>query len=178
MNEQSAEERPTSPPTPSTEAPSSGPEDYVVDLEKELTLLWRRSRSIARQVAQHVHPDMDASAYGLLVIVSRERTIRLTDLAAHLGVGKPSLSRQVGFLESIGMLEKLPDPNDGRAQIITLTTKGIRRVASVQHARTQVFRERVRDWPASEVADLARLLGKLNDSYSPESYEPEQFSPE
>ena len=153
---------------------TSAREDSIIDLEKELTLLWRRARAVARQVAENVHPDMDSSAYGLLVIVHRERTIRLTDLAAHLGVGKPSLSRQVAFLESIGLLERQPDPQDGRAQIITLTPRGLEQVSSVQQARTQAFRDRVRDWPEPEVSELARLLGKLNASYSSGSYTAER----
>ncbi|MEE3920036.1 MarR family transcriptional regulator [Micromonospora sp. BRA006-A] len=38
-------------------------------------------------------------------------SIRLTDLAAKLGIGKGTLSRQIGGLEALGLVRRDPDPD-------------------------------------------------------------------
>ena len=74
----------------------------VQNVEHQISLFWRRARSISNQLSRQVHPDMEPAAYGLLTVIRREGPIRLTDLAMNIGVGKPSVSRQIAFLESLG----------------------------------------------------------------------------
>lgn len=108
---------------------------------------------------------MEPAAYGLLTIIRKEGPIRLTDLATCIGVGKPSVSRQIAFLESIGLVYKEADPLDGRAQSIRLTPQGEERMHQVQDARRQVFRERLGEWPLEEIRTLAEYMAKLNAAY-------------
>ena len=68
-----------------------------------------------------------------------------------IGVGKPSVSRQIAFLESIGLVLKEADPLDGRAQTIRLTPKGEEKMHQVQDARREVFRERLGEWPVEDL---------------------------
>ncbi|MFJ4209846.1 MarR family winged helix-turn-helix transcriptional regulator [Paenarthrobacter sp. NPDC089675] len=155
-------------PLPSAPAPAT-PGDEVDDalqqVEHQLSLLWRRARSISHQLSRQVHPDMEPAAYGLLTIIRREGPIRLTELASCIGVGKPSVSRQIAFLESIGLVYKEADPQDGRAQSIRLTDKGEEKMHQVQDARRQVFRERLGEWPLEDVQTLAEYMGRLNAVY-------------
>ncbi len=44
--------------------------------------------------------------------------IRLTDLAARLGVTKQAIAPAVDELETWGVVEKIPDPSDGRARLV------------------------------------------------------------
>ena len=134
-------------------------------MEEQLSFLWRRARSNGNKVAKQVHPDMEPGAYGLLAALQRRGSLRLTDLAAEIGVGKPSVSRQVKMLEDLGVLTKVADPTDGRAQSITLTEVGARQLATAQISRQQIFRDLLSDWPDSELQTLADLLTKLNRSY-------------
>jgi DNA-binding MarR family transcriptional regulator len=108
---------------------------------------------------------MEPAAYGLLSIIRKEGPIRLTELASCIGVGKPSVSRQIAFLESIGMVYKEADPQDGRAQSIRLTPKGEEKMHQVQDARRQVFRERLGEWPLEEIQTLADYIERLNAAY-------------
>src|SRR3954466_15419592 len=110
-------------------------------VENQLSLLWRRGRSISHQLSRQVHPDMEPAAYGLLSVIRKQGPIRLTELASCIGVGKPSVSRQIAFLEGLGLVSKEADPLDGRAQSIRLTPEGEERMHQVQDARREVFRE-------------------------------------
>jgi DNA-binding MarR family transcriptional regulator len=49
---------------------------------------------------------------------------RLTDLAERANMTKQSVSEVASDLEKRGYLERVPDPDDGRAKIIRLTERG------------------------------------------------------
>ncbi|WP_026530562.1 MarR family winged helix-turn-helix transcriptional regulator [Haematomicrobium sanguinis] len=140
-------------------------EAAIIDLEHELSLLLRRSRANSQRLARQIHPDMDPSAYGLLIILQREGAIRLTELATRLGVGKPAISRKVAELEALGVVRKVADPNDGRAQDISLTDEGLRALTQAQKARRQVFHDLMADWEVKDLNTLSGLLGQLNETY-------------
>ena len=40
-------------------------------VEHQLSLLWRRARSISHQLSRQVHPDMEPAAYGLLTVIRK-----------------------------------------------------------------------------------------------------------
>jgi len=142
-----------------------GVDNALQQVEHQLSIFWRRARSLSHQLSRQVHPDMEPAAYGLLSIIRKEGPMRLTELASCIGVGKPSVSRQIAFLESIGMVYKEADPQDGRAQSIRLTPKGEEKMHQVQDARRQVFRERLGEWPLDEIRTLAEYMERLNTAY-------------
>ncbi|MDM7990335.1 MarR family winged helix-turn-helix transcriptional regulator [Arthrobacter sp. zg-Y877] len=139
----------------------------IEDLEQELSVLWRRARASSLGMAREVHPDMEPSAYGLMVLLHQQGPMRLTDLAAAVGVGKPSLSRQVAMLQTLGLVEKHTDPVDGRAQPINLTEVGASRLEGTATARKEHFRRTWTGWETEELQTLVRLLHKLNASVRP-----------
>jgi DNA-binding MarR family transcriptional regulator len=49
---------------------------------------------------------------------------RLTDLAAWAGMTRPSMAQLVDELEGEGLVERRPDPSDGRAKLVVLTPAG------------------------------------------------------
>lgn len=145
-------------------------EAALTAVEHQLSMLWRRARSVSHQLSRQVHPDMEPAAYGLLSVIRREGAIRLTELASSIGVGKPSVSRQIAFLERLGLVAKEPDPLDGRAQMIRLTPEGEEKMHEVQDARREVFRERLGEWPLEELQSLAGYIGKLNATYERDGF--------
>ncbi|ABY22467.1 transcriptional regulator, MarR family [Renibacterium salmoninarum ATCC 33209] len=152
-------------PSPSKPGVEKPDEAVIEAAEAQLSLLWRRSRAVSYQLAREIHPDLDPAAYGLLAILAREGSMRLTDLAANIGVGKPSVSRQIAFLEKIELVHKLDDPLDGRAQLINLTARGTKQIVTVQSARKKAMDDRLAAWSPEDVRHLARLLGKFNDEF-------------
>ncbi|MGF9663455.1 MarR family transcriptional regulator [Arthrobacter crystallopoietes] len=139
-------------------------ESAIDSLEQQLSMLWRRARANSHRVAREVHPDMEPAAYGLLTVLQREKSMRLTDLAASIGVGKPSVSRQVAMLEQLGLVSKETDPSDGRAQSISLTELGLQKLKSAQSARRSAFVSQLEDWSVRDLNSLAGLLDRLNRS--------------
>lgn len=64
---------------------------------------------------------------------------RLTELAERAQLTHPSMSELVGTLERLGYLERVPDPGDGRARLVRLTTEGraLQRVALAEIAEIE-----------------------------------------
>ncbi|QEV20221.1 MarR family winged helix-turn-helix transcriptional regulator [Streptomyces alboniger] len=135
-----------------------------LSLERELSLLMRRARARSGEMARQVHPDLEPAAYGLLVCLDDSGPQRATDLAAYIGVGKATMSRQLRAMEELGLVSREPDPADGRAWLIRLTPDGRTRFRTVRAARRARYVRQLQGWDRAEVAELARLLGQLNAS--------------
>ena len=58
--------------------------------------------------------------------IDPEGGTRLTELAERANMTKQSVGEFASDLEQLGYLERVPDPNDGRAKIIRLTDQGRR----------------------------------------------------
>ena len=73
--------------------------------------------------------------------IDLEHGSRLTDLAERAGLTKQAVGEAVAELERKGYVERVPDPEDGRAKIIKLTQRGGRRRS---HGPAPVRRDRGR----------------------------------
>jgi DNA-binding MarR family transcriptional regulator len=137
------------------------PEVYGA-LEHEMGVLLRRARAASEQLSRAVHPELESTAYGLLVHLRMRGPVRPSDLAAFVGVGKPTISRQLQALEDLGLVRRQPDPGDRRAQLLVLTDDGRKRLDGVRSARREHFRTRMNTWPEQDVRTLAALLARFN----------------
>lgn len=135
------------------------------EVEDELAALLRRGRALSWEIASEVHPNLEPNAYGLLLWLRRSGAIRLTDLAARLGVGKGTLSRQIHSLETLGLVRRDPDPSDRRAAQLSLTEEGQRRFDAARAPRLGQIRRALQSWPQQDVEELARLLRRFNDAW-------------
>ncbi|MHC5902525.1 MarR family winged helix-turn-helix transcriptional regulator [Streptomyces sp. S6] len=140
-----------------------GADREFLSLERELTVLLRRARANQGEMAREVHPDLEPAAYGLLVRLEETGRRRATELAAYIGVGKATMSRQLRALEELGLIAREPDPADGRAWLVDLTEEGRRRVSRVREARRAIYVSQLAHWDRTEVSELARLLAELNE---------------
>ena len=131
-------------------------------LELELGVFWRRARAASDRLSRAVHPDLDSAAYGLLIRLRDHGPVRPSELAAYVGVGKATISRQLKVLESLKLIEREADPADGRAHRLTLTREGRDRMDAVRAARLHRLHTSLNNWPEEDVSTLATLLGRLN----------------
>jgi DNA-binding MarR family transcriptional regulator len=83
-----------------------------------------------------------------------ERGSRLTDLAERSGLTKQAVGEAVAELERKGYLQRVPDPEDGRAKIIRLTERGQEACVTGHH----LFEETEREWVEQLGEDLVACL--------------------
>lgn len=136
------------------------------DLEREISLLFRRSRGLSTRMAEQIHPDLDAPGYALLLIILEldpdGEGVRAATLAERTHLHKSTLSRSLGYLEDLGLLERVRDPADARARLVTLTDRGRTAVQRSRQARSELMLRRLDQWDAEELSQLADLLGRFS----------------
>ncbi|WP_075736790.1 MarR family winged helix-turn-helix transcriptional regulator [Streptomyces acidiscabies] len=128
--------------------------EAVETIQREMTAFARRARASAGRL----HPELTLVSYTLLGYLEEAEGVRATDLAAHHGLDKSTISRQVTALERAGLIERRPDPADLRVQGLYLTDAGRQILAQVTESRREAFRERLDGWA---VEDLERFAGYL-----------------
>lgn len=144
----------------------AGHEQAVDRLEEQLSVFHRRSRRYLRSFASRVHPEMDAGTYAVLIVVS-QRPQRMIDLADEFGLDKSTMSRHVSTLIQLGLVQRDPDPQDGRAFLLRLTAEGRQRLVAATEARRRQWRGRLDQWTEPELADFVAALSRLNADLDP-----------
>jgi DNA-binding MarR family transcriptional regulator len=89
--------------------------------------------------------------------------VRAIDVADTLGLHKSTMSRNIAVLERLGLVGREPSAEDARARILTITEPGRTSLDAAISARRQRVSSILGRWSESDVRDLGRLLGQLND---------------
>lgn len=143
-----------------------GDREAMVDaVQREMTVFARRARAFAGRL----HPELTLVSYTLLAHLEETADAGgclAKDLAAHYGLDKSTVSRQVQTLERLGFLERVPAPEDHRAHLLRLTPAGAGILAQVTESRHAAVSERLSGWGDEEVARFAELLTRYNSGPS------------
>jgi DNA-binding MarR family transcriptional regulator len=98
--------------------PGPWPLPALLDGAKELV-----TAELHRRLAGEGYPDIRPGHGCVFRFIDSDGT-RLTELAERAACTKQALGEVVAQLEQFGYVERLPDPDDGRAKIIRLTRRG------------------------------------------------------
>ena len=80
-------------------------------------------RGVARMADAGDGPRLRRSHTALFPYIDREGT-RISTLAERVGVTKQAISQLVGDLEAMGVVQRIPDPTDGRAKLVVFADGG------------------------------------------------------
>lgn len=131
-------------------------------LEQEVGVLIRRVRRVIGERARSVHPDLQPASYLMLGYLASHGPLRASALAETFGVDKGAISRQVQHLIDLDLVERSPDPADGRATLLSASADAGRRLEDVAAMRREILDARLGDWSGDELADLAAMLVRYN----------------
>ena len=135
--------------------------DEVAELEAAISETWSWARVNARAGAQALHPRLDFSAYPLVSRLGARGGMRPSELAAALRLDKSTVSRQIDAAARLGLVERLPHPQDPRAVTVQLTEDARERFDRLRTVRLERWRAALAEWKADDIAELARLLRQL-----------------
>lgn len=91
---------------------------------------------------------------------------RIGDLREGVLLSQPALSRMIDRLEQRGLTQRVPDPADGRAVLVTLTETGTALQRSVGAAHARSVERELRALTVDEQRQLGALMQKLADPSS------------
>ena len=92
----------------------------------------------------------------------RHRDARLGELATQLFVSAPVASRAVDCLEADGLVGRRPDPEDARAQLISITERGRTKLVDSEASAVRRFADALTDWSTQDAQQAINLLQRLN----------------
>jgi len=126
--------------------------------------LFRAQATIARELtAADVWQELSPREYGVLYALSNApHGLRITALHGDVLLTQPGISRLIGRLEAAGLVERVDDPDDGRACRIRLTDAGAHAQRDVgrRHGRhvAQTMTRSLSDEQLRQLRDLCRAL--------------------
>lgn len=141
-------------------------DDALQQVEHELAVLVRRARRVVAQRAVEVHPDLQPGAYLMLGHVRRHGPLRAAALCEVFDLDKAAVSRQVQHLLDLGLIDRTPDPGDGRATLLAVSEAGAEAMRVVSEQRRRGLDERLAGWPAADIEDFAARLARYNEALS------------
>ena len=104
---------------------------------------------------------LDTGSFWLLKALATSGPLRVTDLAACANLDASTVSRHVAQLDSAGLIERTPDPVDGRAQRVKLTHLGAQKIKAALRSRRALLEKCLESWEARDLEELDRLLTRF-----------------
>lgn len=97
-------------------------------------MLWLR---------RHTTPEFSSSTITALDRLRLEGPLRVSELAAREAMSQPGSTLLVNRLADAGYAERVPDPTDGRASLVRITSTGEAVLRRREDQRAEALRERM-----------------------------------
>ncbi len=139
--------------------------DDIRAVERELALLVRRLEQVRRNLVVD-GVALDRASYLLLDRIDLLGSPTASVLVDLLQLDHSTVTRQVGTLEREGFVERAPDPDGGRAQVLQLTERGAHLLDGARRGRHERVSHTLARWSDRDRRSLGRLLGRLNEAFA------------
>lgn len=145
-----------------TTAPATGTELLYDRLQHQVALFARRAEQTRLGGVGKARNSMDRAAYLLLNRLDREGEMGVKALAEGMGIDSSTVTRQVAPLVESGLVERTSHPEDGRAVVLALSTRGRKRLEEVRQSRRELMSMVTEDWSEQEREMFCDLLTRFN----------------
>ena len=132
-------------------------------LETNLTYSAARLRLAIVRTARRLRQEAAAEATGLtptstaaLATIERHGPLTPSELAEIERVKRPTITRTLGCLEREGLIDRTPDPADGRSSLVSVNGAGRERLRRLRGRKNAYLARRMRDLTDEEVETLER----------------------
>jgi DNA-binding MarR family transcriptional regulator len=136
--------------------------DELGRLEEEVGVLVRRVRRVIGERARAVHEDLQPASYLMLSSRVSAGPQRASGLSERVGVDKGAISRQVQHLVDLGLLDRQPDPGDGRATLVSASADAVHRMEAIALVRRRWLDDRLSEWSEDDLREFVGGLSRYN----------------
>jgi DNA-binding MarR family transcriptional regulator len=143
--------------------------DRIEEVEHLFDGLVRFSRALKARSGDwgHAAPDLTRGDIVTLGVLEARGATRPGQIAAALNVDPSVISRQLVTLARLDLVTRGTDPEDGRAELITITPQGRERLVEAREAICLVLAERLGHWDLEAIARATAVVEDLSTHLQP-----------
>jgi DNA-binding MarR family transcriptional regulator len=119
------------------------------------TAIVRTARRLRQEAAAETS-GLTPTSVAALATIERHGPLTPSEIAAIERVKRPTITRTLGCLEREGLIDRAPDPADGRSALVSVNAAGRERLRRVRSRKNAYLARRMRDLSAEEVETLER----------------------
>jgi DNA-binding MarR family transcriptional regulator len=125
-------------------------------------VLQRSSRArLYSRLTEGLDGALDEATYPVISGLARSGPQSAAHLAQDIGIDRSVVSRHATRLTRAGLIERLPDPADRRAALLSLTGPGRRAVQQMRQRLADALDDYLDTWPPGEAARFAASLRRF-----------------
>lgn len=117
--------------------------------------MWKVQRKIMSQMSLHKEIGLTVPQFGLLHMIAQEKQARVIHLADKMEVKSSAVTVMLDRLELLELIARVPDENDRRAVIVTITDKGQGFLEEAQHRSMLLLEEHLSILEPEELENFA-----------------------
>jgi DNA-binding MarR family transcriptional regulator len=133
----------------------------LTDSAARLRMAVVRTARRLRQEAAGAVGELTPTSAAALATVERHGPLTPSELAEIERVKRPTATRTLRVLSEAGLVERAPDPEDGRSALVSITAAGRERLRRLRGRKNAYLARRMRDLPAADVETLERAAAIL-----------------
>ena len=136
------------------------PDTDLTDTASHLrNAIVRTSRALRQEAAGE--SGLSPTQTSVLASINRSGPVTPSELADLERVKRPTMTRTLGCLEREGLIERTPDPADGRSSLVAVNDAGRERLSRLRRRKSAYLARRLRKLDPEEVETLARAAALL-----------------
>lgn len=128
----------------------------LTDSAARLRMAIVRTARRLRQEAAVGGAELTPTAGSALATVERHGPLTPSELAAIERIKRPTATRTLRVLLEAGLVDRAPDPADGRSSLVSVNPAGRERLRRMRGRKNAYLARRMRDLPAADVEALDR----------------------
>ncbi len=130
--------------------------DHTTELSRPAARLRLAITRVARRLRQEASGELTPTSAAALASVERHGPLTPSELAEIERVKRPSATRTLGCLADLGLVDRTPDPADGRSALVSITPAGRERLRRLRGRKNAYLARRMRGMPEDDVRTLER----------------------
>ena len=128
----------------------------LTDSAARLRMAIVRTARRLRQEAAGEGTELTPTAGSALAAVERHGPLTPSELAGIERIKRPTATRILRVLLEAGLVDRAPDPADGRSALVSVNAAGRERLRRLRGRKNAFLARRMRDLPPADVATLDR----------------------
>jgi DNA-binding MarR family transcriptional regulator len=128
----------------------------LTDSAARLRMAIVRTSRRLRQEAAGAVGELTPTSAAALATVEQHGPLTPSELAEIERVKRPTATRTLRVLSEAGLVQRAPDPEDGRSALVSITAAGRDRLRRLRGRKNAYLARRMRELPAADLETLDR----------------------